>query len=77
MFEHETCRSQGVHVPTQRTMDEPHTNPGFDLFDVDGLRQVVTDTPVLLGWVENLVVDPTAVGRLEQRMVQEKEKGSS
>ena len=35
------------------------------------LDQVGTDPPVLLGRVEQLVVDPSAVRRLQQRVVEE------
>ncbi len=52
-------------------MDEPDVHAELDLFDGLTLDQVRPDPPVLLGRVDHVVVDPTAVGRLQQRMVEE------
>ena len=43
----------------------------LDLLDRLGLLEVATDPPVLLRRFDDLVVDPPAVGRLQQRMVEE------
>ena len=43
----------------------------LDLLHRLGLLQVAPDAPVLLGWFDHLVVDPAAVGCLQQRVVEE------
>lgn len=51
-------------------MDEADEHPRFDLFDVRRLDQVRPDTPVLLGRIEHLIIDPSAARGLEQRMIE-------
>ena len=52
-------------------MDEADVHAELDLFERLGLLEVATDAPVLLRWLDCLIIDPAAVGRLQQRMVEE------
>ncbi len=53
-------------------MDEGDEHVLLHLLDAEILSQVGPDPPVLL--LENGVVDPAAVGRLQQRVVEEEEE---
>ena len=55
-------------------MHETDEHPPLDLLHRGVLGQVGPDAPVLLGRVEHVVVDPAAVGRLQERMVQEQDE---
>ena len=66
---------QRVHVAAERAVDEGDEHVLLDLLDRLVLDEVGPDPPVLLGRVEDLVVDPAAVRRLQQRVVEE-EAGS-
>ena len=72
--QHQPGVGQRVDVPGQRTVDERDEDALLHLLDGLVLDQVGADPPVLLGRIEDLVVDPAAVGRLEQRVVQEEEE---
>lgn len=52
-------------------MDESNPNAEFDLFGRFGLDQIRTETPVLLGWIDHVVIDPGASRRLKNRMIEE------
>ena len=71
------CGGEGVHVPGQRPVDERDEDALLHLLDRLVLDKVGADAPVLLGWVEHLVVDPSAVRRLQQRMVEEEEEAAA
>lgn len=58
-------------------MDERDEHSLLDLLDGLVLHEVRTDAPVLLRGVQDLVIDPTAVRRLQQRVVQEEEKSAA
>lgn len=58
-------------------MDERDEHSLLDLLDGLVLYEVRTDAPVLLRGVQDLVIDPTAVRRLQQRVVQEEEKSAA
>ena len=62
---------QGVDVARQRTVDEADVHAELDLLHRLGLLEVAPDAPVLLGRFDHLVVDPAAVGCLQQRVVEE------
>ena len=68
---------QRVDVAAQRPMDERDEDALLDLFDRLVLDQVGPDAPVLLGRIEHLVVDPAAVRRLQQRVVQEEAEAAA
>lgn len=53
-------------------MNKGKNYPRLHLFIGDALREVSPDTPVLLA--ENMVINPTASRRLEQRVIEHKEK---
>jgi hypothetical protein len=55
-------------------VDEADVHAELDLLDRLGLGQVRADPPVLLGRVEDLVVDPAAARGLQQRVVQEEDE---
>ncbi len=77
VLEYEPCRRQRVDVPPERTVHEPDTNSWLDLFDIDRFGEVLTDPPVLLGWVKDLIVDPPAVRSLEKGVVQQEKECSA
>ena len=52
-------------------MDEPDVHAQLDLFDRLALHQVGADPPVLLGRIDDVVVDPARPGCLEQRVIEE------
>ena len=62
---------EGVDVAAQRPVDERDEHVLLDLLVALLLDQVGADPPVLLRRVEDVVVDPSAVRRLQQRMVEE------
>ncbi len=49
----------------------------LDFFDRPVFDEVLADAPVLLRRVEDLVVDPAAVRRLQQWMVEEEEEAAA
>lgn len=55
----------------QGAVDEPDEDVLVDLLDGRALDEVRADPPVLLRRIEELVVDPAAVRRLQERVVQE------
>ena len=60
-LEHEPVVGESVHVARQRSVQEPDVHTELDLLVGLGLVEVRTDPPVLLGRVEDLIVDPAAV----------------
>ena len=52
-------------------MDEADVHAELDLLDRLGLLEIPPDAPVLLGRLDDLVVDPPTVGRLQQRVIEE------
>ena len=53
-------------------MNERNEHVLFDLFDGLVLDEVRPNAPILLGRIEHLIVDPSAVWCLQKRVVQEK-----
>ena len=70
-------RRHRVHVAAERAVDEGDEHVLLDLLDRLVLDEVGPDPPVLLGRVEDLVVDPAAVRRLQQRVVEEEEEAAA
>lgn len=66
-----------VQVGRQRPMEEPDEDIGLHLLHRVGLGQIGADTPILLGWLQNVVVDPPRVWGLQQRMVQQQQETST
>jgi alkanesulfonate monooxygenase SsuD/methylene tetrahydromethanopterin reductase-like flavin-dependent oxidoreductase (luciferase family) len=64
-------RDQGVQITTDRTVNEGNEDTLFDLLVGLLLDQVGADSPVLLGGIEDLIVDPPAARSLQQGVVQE------
>ena len=73
----EAGRGHRVHVAAERAVDEGDEHVLLDLLDRLVLDQVGADPPVLLGRVEDLVVDPAAVRRLQERVVEEEEEDAA
>ena len=80
-FEHaldqQPVLGERVDVTAQRTMDERDEHVLLHLLVALLLDEVRTDSPVLLGRVEHMVIDPSAVRSLQQRMVQEEAESSA
>ena len=75
--DHEARRRHRVDVPTSgRWMNGMKTSFSTSSI-VAVLDEVWADAPVLLGRVEDLVVDPAAVRGLQQRMVEEEEEAAA
>ena len=72
--EQQAVVGQGVDVAAEGPVDEGDEDVLLDLLDGRVLAEVGADAPVLLGRIEDLIVDPAAVGRLEQRVVEEEEE---
>ena len=58
-------------------MDEGQHDAGGHLLVAHVLHQVGAHPPVLLGRLHDLVVHPAAVGRLQERVVQEEEEAAA
>ena len=61
----ETIRDQRVEVTTDRAMNERNENVLLHFLDRLLFDEVRPDTPILFRRIENLVIDPTATGRLQ------------
>ena len=61
----ETIRDQRVEVTTDRAMNERNKNVLLHFLDGLLFNEVRPDTPILFRRIENLVIDPTAIGRLQ------------
>lgn len=55
-------------------MDERNEDVLLHLFDRVILHEVGTDPPVLLGWIEDSIIDPPAPGSLQKRMIEKEAK---
>lgn len=62
---------EGIHVAAERTMNERDEHILFHLFDREIFDEVGPDPPVLFGWIQHLVVDPSAPRRLQERVIEE------
>ena len=70
-FDDEPVLGERVDVARQRTVDEPDEHVEFDLLDRRRLDEVRPDPPVLLGRVDRVIVDPSGIRCLQDRMVEE------
>ncbi len=70
-FEKQTVVDQGVDIAAEGTVDEGDEDILFHLFDREIFHQIRADPPILLGRIENLVVDPSAARSLQQRVIEE------
>ena len=58
-------------------MDERNEDILLDLLQGLVLDEVRTDAPVLLGWIEELIVDPSAVRCLQQRVIEKEAEAAA
>ncbi len=74
---HQSVVDQRIHVAAERPVNERNEDILFDLLDGQVFHQVRTDPPVLLWRIHDLVVDPSAPGCLQQRVIEEETKTTS
>ena len=70
-LDQQTVLGKRVDVAAERSVDERDEHVLFDLLIALLLDEVRADPPVLLGRIEHVIVDPSAVRSLQQRMVEE------
>jgi hypothetical protein len=74
-LDEEPMGGHGIDVTRDGTVHERQDDAGRELFHRDVFREVRPDAPVLL--LEDVVDDPSAVRRLQQRMIQEEQEATA